>query len=200
MPPPQRIFRTNDQERTLLMEFIIIGAVAALVVVWIISARHRLAVMDENINNAMSQIGIQLSSRFDALTALLNLAKGYASQESQALIETVKSRRSAITANSTPNDVLKQEEVFSETLDRISMVAEQYPDLKVNENYAKCMNAVDSYEKMMETSRLIYNDSATRLNRELRMFPISLLGRLLGFHQRRYLEAVEKKADIPGMK
>lgn len=182
------------------MKFIIIGAIAALVVVWIISARHRLAVMDENINNAMSQIGIQLSSRFDALTALLDLAKGYAAQESQTLIETVKSRRSAITANSTLNDVLKQEEVFSETLGRIFMVAERYPDLKANEDYAKCMKAVNSYEKMMETSRLIYNDSVTRLNRELRMFPTSLLGRMLGFHQREYLETVEKKADIPGMK
>ena len=80
------------------MPFLIIGALVAILVVWAISVQRKLVVMDENINNAMSQIGVQLSSRFDALTALLDLTKGYAAHESQTLIETVKSRRSVITA------------------------------------------------------------------------------------------------------
>ena len=79
------------------------------------------------------------------------------------------------------------------------MVAERYPELKANENYAKCMNAVDSYEKMVRTSRLIYNDSVTKLNREIRMFPVSLLAAPFGFRARDYLEAVEEKADMPSM-
>ena len=182
------------------MPFIIIGGLIAIFVIWGIGVQRRLVAMDENVNNAMSQIGVQLSSRFDALTALLDLAKGYAAHESQTLIETIKSRRSIITATSTPDDVLKQEGIISEALGRISMVAERYPELKASESYKKCMDAVDSYEKMVRTSRLIYNDSVTRLNRELRMFPTSLLGRLFGFHQRDYLEAVEEKADIPSMK
>lgn len=182
------------------MGLIIIGAVAAILVIWIISVQRRLVAMDENINNAMSQIGVQLSSRFDALSALLDLTKGYAEHESKTLIETIKSRRSVITATSTPKDVLQQEGVISEALGRISMVAEQYPQLKANENYAKCMNAVDSYEKMVRTSRLIYNDSVTKLNREIRMFPVSMIAGLFGFHQREYLEAVEEKADMPSMK
>ena len=170
------------------MSLIIIGALIAILVLWGIGVQRKLVVMDENVNNAMSQIGVQLSSRFDALTALLDLTKGYAAHESQTLIETIKSRRSVITATSTPDDVLKQEGVISEALGRISMVAEQYPELKANENYKKCMNAVDSYEKMVRTSRLIYNDSVTKLNRELRMFPTSLLGGMFGFRQRDYLE------------
>lgn len=156
--------------------------------------------MDENVNNAMSQIGVQLSSRFDALTALIDLAKGYAAHESQTLIETIKSRRSVITAKSTPEDVLKQEGVISEALGRISMVAERYPELKADKGYAKCMDAVDSYEKMVRTSRLIYNDSVTKLNRELRLFPTSLAAGLLGFRTRDYLEQQEEKSDMPSMK
>ena len=167
---------------------------------WVMSTQRRLVVMDENINNAMSQIGVQLSSRFDALTALLDLAKGYAAHESQTLIETIKSRRSVITAKSTPQDVLQQEGVISEALGRISMVAERYPELKADKGYAKCMDAVDSYEKMVRTSRLIYNDSVTKLNREIRMFPVSLIAGMLGFRQRDYLEAREDKADMPSMK
>ena len=179
---------------------IIIALLVILVAGWVMSTQRRLVVMDENINNAMSQIGVQLSSRFDALTALLDLAKGYAAHESQTLIETIKSRRSVITAKSTPQDVLQQEGVISEALGRISMVAERYPELKADKGYAKCMDAVDSYEKMVRTSRLIYNDSVTKLNREIRMFPVSLIAGMLGFRQRDYLEAREDKADMPSMK
>ena len=179
---------------------IIIALLVVLLAGWVMSTQRRLVVMDENINNAMSQIGVQLSSRFDALTALLDLAKGYAAHESQTLIETIKSRRSVITAKSTPQDVLQQEGVISEALGRISMVAERYPELKADKGYAKCMDAVDSYEKMVRTSRLIYNDSVTKLNREIRMFPVSLIAGMLGFCQRDYLEAREDKADMPSMK
>ena len=182
------------------MTIIVIVLVLVLLASWIISTQRKLVIMDENVNNAMSQIGVQLSSRFDALTALLDLAKGYAAHESQTLIETIKSRRSVITAKSTPEDVLKQEGVISEALGRISMVAERYPELKADKGYAKCMDAVDSYEKMVRTSRLIYNDSVTKLNRELRLFPTSLVARLLGFHMRDYLEQQEEKADMPSMK
>ena len=179
------------------MEIIIVVVIIVFLVLWAISCQRKLAVMDENINSAMAQIGVQISSRFDALTALLDLTKGYAANESQTLIEFVKSRRSVIVASSTPEDVLRQESIIFEALDSISMVVEQYPELKANENYTKCMNAVDSYEKMVRTSRLIYNDSVTKLNRELRMFPTSLLAGVFGFRQRDYLEAVEEKVDMP---
>ena len=183
-----------------MTSLIIIALLVVLLAGWVMSTQRRLVVMDENINNAMSQIGVQLSSRFNALTALLDLAKGYAAHESQTLIETIKSRRSVITAKSTPQDVLQQEGVISEALGRISMVAERYPELKADKGYAKCMDAVDSYEKMVRTSRLIYNDSVTKLNREIRMFPVSLIAGMLGFRQRDYLEAREDKADMPSMK
>lgn len=169
---------------------IIIGA-AVVLALWAVSCWRRLVAMDENVSNAMAQIGVQLSSRFDALAALLDLAGGYAAHESQTLIETLKSRRGVITAASTPDDVLKQEGVISETLSGLSMVAERHPELKANENYAKYMNAVESCGKMVRTSRLIYNDSVTRLNRELRMFPVSVLAGAFGFRQRDYLEAEE---------
>ena len=179
------------------MIFITAGAVVVLLVLWVVSCRRRLVAMNENINDAMAQIGVQVSSRFDVLTVLLYLTKEYAAHEAQTLIGTIKSRRSTVTATSTPHDVLEQEEIIAEALDYISTMAERYPDLKTNENYAKYMNAVDNYEKMVNTSRLIYNDSVTKLNRELRMFPTSLIAKIFGFRQRDYLEAVEEKAKYP---
>jgi len=184
----------------MLPNFIAIIAIAAAIILWIISTQRKLVVLDENVSNAMSQIGVQLSSRFDALTALLDLTKGYARHESETLIETIKSRRSVITAKSTPADVLRQEGIISEALGRIAMVAEQYPELKANQTYIKTMDAVQTFENMVRTSRLIYNDSVTKLNREIRMFPASMIAGLLGFRQRDYLEENPAKADMPSMK
>jgi len=184
----------------MLPTVIAIIAVVSIIVIWAISTQRKLVVLDENVSNAMSQIGVQLSSRFDALTALLDLTKGYARHESETLIETVKSRRSVITAKSTPDDVLRQEGIISEALGRISMVAEQYPDLKANQNYIKTMEAVESFENMVRTSRLIYNDCVTKLNREIRMFPTSLIAGMMGFQPRKYLEDQTAKAEMPSMK
>ena len=184
----------------MLPTFIVITTFVAIIVLWIISTQRKLVVLDENISNAMSQIGVQLSSRFDALRALVDLTKGYAKHESETLIETIKSRRSVITAKSTPNDVLRQEGIISEALGRIAMVTEQYPELKANQTYIKTMDAVQTFENMVRTSRLIYNDSVTKLNREIRMFPISMIAGMLGFRQREYLEEQVAKADMPSMK
>ncbi|MCQ4935253.1 LemA family protein [Anaerotignum propionicum] len=181
---------------TLITIIVIIG----VLILWIISAQRKLVILDENINNAMSQIGVQLSSRFDALTALLDLTKGYAKHESETIIETIQLRRSVITAKSTPDDVQQQEGIISEALGRINMVAERYPELKANETYIKTMDAVQTFENMVRTSRLIYNDSVTKLNRQIRMFPASLIASMLGFRQREYLVEQADKANMPSMK
>lgn len=184
----------------MLAFIIVLVVIIVLIVLWVISTQRKLVILDENISNAMSQIGVQLSSRFDALTALLELTKGYAKHESETLIETIKSRRSVITAQSTPDEVIRQENVITEALGRIAMVSEQYPDLKANQNYIKTMSAVETFENMVRTSRLIYNDSVTKLNREIRMFPVSLVAGMLGFHPREYLKDQPEKADMPSMK
>lgn len=170
---------------------IIVILLAILLAIWIISTQKKLIAMDENINNAMNQIGVQLSSRFDVLNVLLNLVKGYAGCDVLTLISTLKSQRSDITAKSTPEDVLGQESVISGALEHIAIVAEQYPELKADMNYAKCMDAVDSYDKMVRTSCLIYNDTVTKMNGAICDIPTSLIARLLGFQQRPYLNMEE---------
>ena len=172
----------------MLLTLIATGAIIGAIFFWAMSTQHRLVALDENISSAMSQIGVHLSCRFDTLTALLNLTKGYAGQESEALLETVKFARSDITAKSTPDDVLCQESIIGEALGRITKVSEQYPELKANENYIKTMDAAEIYEHMLRTSRLIYNDSVNKLNREICKFPIFIFAGMLGFSVRKFLE------------
>lgn len=171
---------------------IIIFLVMVLLTIWIISAQRKLTIMDENVSNAMSQIGIQLSSRVDALNALLDLVRDYGDQEIQTLYDRLRLSHFAFTAQSTPEEIRGQEKMIAEALERVTSVAERYPDLKEEESYRRRISALDSYEKMMRTSCLIYNDSVTKLNRAIRMFPTNLIVGMLGFHQREYMEAPGK--------
>ena len=166
---------------------ITISVIAGAVFFWTMSTQRRLVVLDENINNAMSQIGVQLSCRFDALAALLDLAKEYAGYESERLIETIKSARSDITARSTPVDVLRQEGIICDVLDKIVIFSEQFPEFKENKNYGKIMDAVETYENMLRTSRLIYNNSVNKLNREVRILPVSIIAGMFGFSEGRLM-------------
>ena len=106
---------------------VIIGLILLLLVLWIISVQRKFAVMDGNIQNAMNQIGVQISSRFDALFAVLDLMKGYAADDIQPLMERAAARRSVITARSAPEEVSEQEQVIEETVKSIRLAAERNP-------------------------------------------------------------------------
>ena len=166
---------------------VIIGLILLLLVLWIISVQRKFAVMDGNIQNAMNQIGVQISSRFDALFAVLDLMKGYAADDIQPLMERAAARRSVITARSAPEEVSEQEQVIEETVKSIRLAAERNPLLCADKTYTKCMDAVECYGRMVYTSRLIYNDSVTKLNSALGMFPTNVIAGILGFHKREYL-------------
>ncbi len=167
---------------------IIIVLLILLFAIWIRVTRKKLKVMNENVNNAMGQIGVQLASRFDVLSVLLNVVKGYEDGEVLRLINTVESQRNDITATSTPKDVLGQEGLISEALIHAVKMAERYPELKEDINYAMCIDAADSYKKMVQTSSLIYNDSVRKLNGVIGRLPDGLIAGLLGFRQREYLK------------
>ena len=182
------------------MAYIVAVAVLVMMLVfWSISVQHSFVALDENISNAMAQIGVQLSSRWDALSSLIDLTKGYAMYEHRTLNDTIKAR-CPITKGSSPDDVRKQENIIAEAMGKIMAVAEGYPDLKADMNYIKTMDAVNQLENMARTSRLIYNDSVTRLNRAIRMFPASIISAALGFSKRTYLEVADEKSNLPGIK
>lgn len=178
---------------------ILILAVAAVVVLWFVSTQRKLVAADENINNAMSQIGVQLSSRWDALTALSDLTKGYAEHEYKTICDTIR-MRAAVSSTSTAEEVNRQENILTEAMGKIMAVAESYPELKANENYIKMMESVKEYEETVRRARLVYNDSVTKLNRAIRMFPTSIAAGILHIGSRDYIEASDKKADMPDMK
>lgn len=181
---------------TMILMIILLVVV---VIGWFVGTQRMLVSLDENVNNAMSQIGVNLTSRFDALTGLLDLVKGYNEHEYKTLSDVIKMRTS-IGGTSKASDVEAQENMISEAIGKIMAVAEAYPDLKSNTNYQNLMNSLNDYETKVRQSRLVYNDSVTKLNRTIRMFPTSLIAPIFGIVARDYLKTEDSKAEMPSMK
>ena len=181
------------------MTLLIIVAVIALLVVWVIGVQRKLVQKDELCKNALSQIGVQQASRWDALTALVELVKSYNEHEYNTLRDVIAQRKT-INGESTTADAQAQEQALTGLVRNISLVAEQYPDLKANENYAKVMDSVNTYENQVRLSRQVYNDTVTKYNQEIRQFPTSIVAGFLKFNVREYLNEAVGKSEMPSMK
>lgn len=181
------------------MGIIIVIAIIAVLVLWFIGIQRKLVAQDELCQNSMSQIGVQQQSRWDALTALVDLVKSYNEHEYNTLKDVIAMRKD-INGTSTAEDVEQQEKVMTNLLRDIKVVAEQYPDLKANENYARIMDSVNTYENQVRVSRMVYNDTATKFNTLVRQFPDSLVASMLHFTVKEYLKEVESKSEMPSMK
>ena len=178
---------------------VIVIAVIVLLVLWIISAQRKFVSAEEIVKNAMSQIGVQQSSRWDALTALVELIKSYNEHEYKTLKEVIAAR-AGITANSTTAQAQQQEDLLQQALVQVRAISEQYPDLKANAMYIKTMDSVNTYENQVRMSRMVYNDSVTKYNQMVRQIPDSIVAALLHFTEKEYLKENTAKSDMPSLK
>jgi LemA protein len=178
---------------------IIIVAVVVLLVLWIISAQRKFVNAEELTKNAMSQIGVQQNSRWDALTGLVDLIKSYNEHEYNTLKEVIAAR-SGITASSTAEEAQAQEDLIEKALVQVKAISEQYPNLKADAMYIKTMDSVNTYENQVRMSRMTYNDTVTRYNRLIRQIPDSIVAGLFHFPEKQYLKENTAKADMPSLK
>ena len=181
------------------MGIIIAIIVVALLVLWVISVQRKLVNQDELCKNSMSTIGVQQESRWDALTGMVELVKSYNEHEYNTLRDVIAQRR-PIDGNSTAEEADLQENLMGQVASRLNVVIEQYPDLKANENYSKAMDAVDKYTNMVRTSKMVFNDTATKYNKLIRQIPDSIVASLLGFQLRDYLKVEDQKTGMPSLK
>ena len=181
------------------MTSIIIIAIVALLILWAIGVQRRLVKQDELCKNALSQIGVQQSSSWDALTALAELVKSYNEYEFDALMKIIGQRK-PVDRSSSPEEVDAQENALRNLAVQVTAVAEQYPALKSNENYTKTMDSVNLYENQVRMSRMVFNDSVTLMNRLVRQFPSSIMAGILGFKEKDYLQVETQKTQMPSMK
>ena len=179
------------------MTVIIVIVVVALLVLWVIGVQNKLVKSDELCKNALKQINVQQISRYDALQALVKLTREYASYEADTLEKVIAQRQMVSSPNPSVADINANEAALKEIGTRLIAVAERYPDLKANENYKQTMASIEKYEENVRLSRMTFNDTVTKYNNQVRMFPGSLVAGMLGFAQREYLADEPSKKDYP---
>ena len=174
----------------------ILGIIFILVIIillYIYQTQRKLVNLDELCKNAMSQISVQLNSRWDALLALAKMASKYTKHESETLIKVITARRQ--TPTETAEDVTKQQGELTQIMGRLMAIGEAYPELKASDLFDKTMDSINSYEENVRMSRIVYNDTATKMNRMVRMWPSSFVASMLNFREKAYLTVDEEKKN-----
>ena len=177
---------------------VIILFLVIVVGVYIFTTQRKLVNLDELCKNAMSQIAVQLNSRWDAVLALAKMAAQYSKHESETIINAINARRQAQVT--TAEQVNQQQGELSQIMGRLMAIGEAYPELKANDLYINAQNGVNQYEENVRMSRMVYNDTATKMNRMVRQWPSSFVASMLNFREKEYLTVDEaKKSNYPDL-
>jgi len=168
---------------------VIIGVIA-LVIVWLIVTYNTLIVLRNRINNAWSQMDVQLRRRYDLIPNLVETVKGYAAHERETF-EMVTKARAAVASAQTVGDQAQAQNMISSALKSLFAVAENYPELKASQNFMMLQEELSGVEGKIAYSRQFYNDTVLLFNNAIQRFPNNLVASGFGFSAHDYFEMEE---------
>jgi LemA protein len=168
---------------------IVIGVIVLLLVVWLFATYNGLVRLRNQTRNAWSQIDVQLKRRHDLIPNLVETVKGYAAHERQTLEAVIQARNTAVSAvGKGVGEQAKAEGGLSGALAKLFAVAEQYPNLKANENFLALQEELTSTENKISFSRQFYNDSVLQYNNKTQMAPSNIVAGMFGFKAGEFFE------------
>lgn len=176
----------------LLVIFIIIG----VVIVAAIGIYNGLIVLRNRCENAWSQVDVQLRRRYDLIPNVVETVKGYAKHEREVFEKVTQARAQAINANSV-KDQGQAENMLTGALKTLFAVAENYPDLKANQNFLMLQEELSGTESKIAYSRQFYNDTVLKFNAKQQVFPSNIIANMFNFKERDYFEIEEPEARGP---
>lgn len=175
------------------MTYIIIGIIVVVLIV-LIAIYNGLVRTKIRVDEAWSDITVQTKRRYDLIPNLINTVQGYAKHEKSVFENVTKARGDAMNAQG-PADKAKAENAFTDTLKSLFAVAENYPDLKANQNFLDLQNELTDTEDKIQAARRFYNGSARDLNIKIRTFPNILFAGIMGFKEREFFEVDESETE-----
>ncbi len=178
----------------------IVLIILLILVITIISMYNGLIRLKNRVDEAWSDIDVQLKRRYDLIPNLVETVKAYASHEKETLEKVIKARNDAmLMQNSSDVDAkLKAENELSGTLKSIFALSESYPDLKANQNFLELQRELSDTENKIQASRRFYNSNVRDFNTKIQVFPTNIISKQLGFSSRNFfeLEDVSQRENI----
>lgn len=176
-----------------------LGVLLLVIAIAVIAIYNRLVVLRNRVDNAWSQIDVQLKRRYDLIPNLVESVKGYASHESGVFEKVTAARAAAINAQGVEQQVAA-ENMLTGALKSLFAVAEAYPDLKANANFLDLQAQLTDAENKIAYARQFYNDSVMSLNTAIQAFPSNVLAGMFGFATREYFEIETGETEAPQVK
>ena len=173
--------------------FIIVG-ILVTVTVWLITVYNGLIKLKNRVDEAWSDIDVQLKRRHDLIPNLINTVKGYAAHEKELFEKVTEARTRAMGAKDAKEQA-EAENMLSDTLKSLFAVAENYPDLKANQNFLELQKELTDTEDKIQAARRFYNGNVRDFNTKIQVFPNNLIARMLHFKQYEFFEAGEKEKE-----
>jgi LemA protein len=171
----------------MVTTLIIIVVALVLLVLFVIAAYNALVQLRNQVDNAWSQIDVQLKRRHDLIPNLVETAKGYMQHERGTFEAITKARSEAMGAKSV-SEASKAEGMLGEALSKFMLVVENYPDLKANQNFLAVQEELASTENRISFARQSYNDQVLFFNNKIQMFPSNVVANMFNFSKRDFFE------------
>jgi LemA protein len=168
--------------------------VAAVLILAVIVMYNALVKMKIRVEEAWSDITVQLKRRYDLIPNLVNAVKGYAKHEKEVFENVTKTRANALNAQGV-KETAKAENQFEQALKSLFAVSENYPQLRATENFQQLQAELTDTEDKIMASRRFYNGSARDLNIKIDTFPSNIIAKMFGFKKREFFE-VEDVASV----
>lgn len=165
-------------------------AIIAVAAVWAILVYNGLIRLKNQVDEGWSDIDVQLKRRHDLIPNLVETVKGYATHEKELFENVAKARSTAMQA-ANPAQTAAAENALMETLKSLFAVAENYPELKASDNFAKLQDELSDTENKIQASRRFYNGVVRDFNIKLQIFPNNLIAGILGFIKREFYEVAD---------
>jgi LemA protein len=175
----------------------ILVAIIALLVIYAVFSYNSLIRGRNQVENAWSQIDVQLKRRIDLIPNLVETVKGYAAHEKETLDAVVRARNQAISAPNTPGSQAQADNALTGALRQLFALSEAYPDLKANQNFLALQEELTATEGRVAYARQFYNDSVLGYNNKLQAFPTVFFAKMLKFQRREYFETDEAARQVP---
>ncbi len=166
---------------------IIAAIVLVLLIIFTIGAYNALIGLRNQVNNAWSQIDVQLKRRHDLIPNLVETARGYMKHERETF-EAITNARSRAVGAKTVAEASKAEGALGEALSRFMLVVENYPDLKASQNFLAVQEELASTENKISFARQNYNDQVLFFNNKIQMFPSNIIANMFNFSKRDFFE------------
>ncbi len=173
--------------------FVIIIILVAIAL-WGVAIYNGLIRLKNRVDEAWSDIDVQLKRRYDLIPNLVNTVKGYAEHERELFEKVTQARAAAMSAGTTEGKA-KAENMLSDTLKSLFAVAEAYPDLKANQNFLELQKELTDTEDKIQASRRFYNSNVMEFNTKIEVFPNNIFAGILHFVKREFFEAAEGEKE-----